>query len=99
EHCSIANRLQFGVACVFCPFEFDDHEVCILIESEQVNSPLAVLPVAKLLRDHHSVWSNDPDFATEKPLKVGSFTNFLLNKRRPFASPKPTSPDLVDRHA
>lgn len=51
-HAGVADGLQFHVAAVIGSLEFNDNQICLWINCEQIDTTPAVIPVAKFLRQH-----------------------------------------------
>ena len=52
NHCRVPNGLQVHESAVLSTLEFNDHQVSLLIESQQIDAAFAVFPLGKLFSEH-----------------------------------------------
>src|SRR5437764_11056186 len=83
NHCGVADRLQLHVSAVLCSFQFYDYEVSLaidVIEAEQIDPAVTVLPFTKLFCYDHQVGGKDRDIGLYKTLQVAPLKQLLLGE-------------------
>ena len=65
DHRGVADRLEFHVPAVLGTLQLDDDEVGVLVDAEEVDPPVARVPVAELLGDDQRVGRDDVEPGAE----------------------------------
>lgn len=58
------------MAAILCSLDLDHHLPGLLVQAEQVDTAIALFPVAKLLGDEHHVVTDDRDVRLQQKLQV-----------------------------
>ena len=99
DHAGIPNSLQFHVAAVRRAFQLNNHELCFLVHSQQVDAPCAVIPFAEFLSQDVKVVPQDINLRSEQSLNVRAFSDAHINERLLWNGAKRRIRHLKQRHA
>ena len=61
------------MAAVFGALQFDDNEIGITVDPEQVDAAAGIVPFAVFLGDHQGVGRDDGNVLAQQPLQVTTF--------------------------
>ena len=78
--------------------ELDDHEVCVSVDRQEIDTTPTILPIAELLGDHQEVGVDDLDVLLEQPLKVLPLAKPFSRERRRAHLLKSIVPYPYNRH-
>jgi hypothetical protein len=68
------------VSAVFRALELDQDQIRFAVETGQIDSPLALIPITELFSDDQSVSVYDIDVSLQEPLQIRSFRDRLAPK-------------------
>lgn len=80
NHRRVPQGLQFQVAAALGPLKFDNDQRAVRVESQQIDTALAVLLVGKLFRDQEGARRDQLDLIAQEPLQIAAFTDARLCK-------------------
>jgi hypothetical protein len=70
------------VAAIVCALQLDHDQPSLPVHAEQIYPASRVLPATKLLADDQNIGIDDVNLIAKQPLKVASFSQTLVRKRR-----------------
>ena len=68
------------MAAVLGALQLDDDQICVAINRQQINPPLAVIPLGEFFRNHKGFRGDHVDLSLQQSLEVGAFAYFLVRE-------------------
>ena len=99
DHGGVPDRLQVHVSAVLGAFQLDDDEAAVPVDTEEVDPPSRVFPVAELLRDDQYAVGDDLDLRPQQALEIAPFADTRGGKALALQGRKTVPGHFVERHS